>query len=216
MWVSVNSFVFFPVAHPAGARSRSLHLQEAAVDGACMQLSRLFRNTRIAPHLAVLEHMQPSHAGTADVATVIGSPVMFNRGLLLCSSRPHAIAGALEAAPEPFSGRLFSQHQHVCTSCATLCNSASRPRKCCSADAAQAHCGRADFVLLLSSKVGCFWSRFHGPQSSFPEPTSHSLAVDLCTSCSGALRSFSVPRTALGVHRGTLGQGCYHASAFLY
>jgi hypothetical protein len=58
------------------------------VDGACMQLSRLFRNTRIAPHLAALEHMEPSNAGTADMATMIGPPVLFDR-VGCCAPRDH-------------------------------------------------------------------------------------------------------------------------------
>jgi hypothetical protein len=66
----------------------ALHPQEAAVDGACMQLSRLFRNTRIAPHLAALEHMEPSNAGTADMAAMIGPPVIFDR-VYCCALRDH-------------------------------------------------------------------------------------------------------------------------------
>jgi hypothetical protein len=179
----------------------ALHPQEAAVDGACMQLSRLFRNTRIAPHLAALEHMEPSNAGTADMAAMIGPPVIFDR-VYCCALRDHM--QSLERLRLPLNPFLEGYSRNTSMSVPLVRLYAIQLHDLESAapvkwSSGPLHC--ADFVFLLSSKVGCFWSRFHGPQSSFPEPTSHSLAVDLCTSCSGALRSFRVPRTALGVHR---------------
>jgi hypothetical protein len=53
---------------------------------------------------------------------------------------------------------------------------------------AQAHLRRAESSFSFSLRVGCSWSRFHGPPSSFPVPTGRSLVVHLCTSLRGASR----------------------------
>jgi hypothetical protein len=76
-----------------------------------------------------------------------------------------------------------------------------------------ARCVAHRVVLLLFVEAGFSWSRFHGPLSSFPEPTGRSLVVHLCTSRRGASRCIQISPSPLRCGCGTLGQVSFQTSA---
>jgi hypothetical protein len=106
-------------------------------------------------------------------------------------SRPHALHVLTRLRPLTASGRTsfntIVSVPRVSPSAIQLWSSGIA----LSAVDAQAPLRRAECILLcfsFSRKVGCSWSRFYGPPSSFPVPTGRRLVVHLCTSHRGASR----------------------------
>jgi hypothetical protein len=100
-------------------------------------------------------------------------------------SRPHALHVVKRLRPLTACG-IFLQHHRVCTLCVTVCNSAVVLRDCFVRPSMLRSTYTAHLSFSFSYKVGSSRSRFHGPPSSFPVPTGHSLMVHLCTSHLGA------------------------------